>query len=76
MKRISSACLYQTLHFILDPSLEESEARAKVKQEVESYKLAAGDNVQILNETNNLDGTVFIEVRKKVSGYPVGRYFD
>lgn len=76
MKRISCACLYQTLHFILDPSLEVAEAKSKVKQEVESYKMAAGDNVQILNETNNSDGTVFIEVRKKVSGYPVGRYFD
>lgn len=75
MKRISCACLYQILHFILDPSLEVAEAKSKVKQEVESYKMAISDNVQILNEINNPDGTIF-KVRRKVSGYLVGCYFD
>lgn len=76
MKRISSACLYQTLHFILDPGLENTEARSKVCSEVESYKAAAGSNIQILKEQNLQDGSVLLEVRKRVSGYPVGSYFD
>lgn len=76
MKRISSACLYQTLHFILDPSLENTEAKTRVCNEVEGYKAAAGSSIQILKEQELQDGSVLLEVRKKVSGYPVGNYFD
>ncbi len=76
MKRVSSACLYQTLHFILDPAISNDDARAKVCDEVEAYKAASKDTAQILEERTESDGSIILKVRKKVSGYPVGSYFD
>lgn len=76
MKRISSACLLQTFHFVLDPTLEETLAKYKVKQEVEKYKLDFKDTVKIVNEEHLNDGTIILCVKKKVSGYSIGNYFD
>ncbi len=76
MKRIHSACTLQTLHFILDQNLPVDEAKAKVDVEVQSYKDNAGTTTKILEKTNLPDGSVMIKVKKKVSGYNVGNYFD
>lgn len=76
MKRVKSACLYQTLVFILDPKVSKEEALSKVQTEVEVYKKKANSDIQILNETINEDGSVEIQIRKKVSEYSVGNYFD
>lgn len=76
MKRVKSACLYQTLVFLLDPNVSKEEALKKVEYEVSNYKTNVdGSNIQILNETKNSDGSVEISVRKKVSGYSIGNYF-
>ena len=56
MKRVKSACLYQTLVFILDPKVSKEEALSKVQTEVEVYKKKANSDIQILNETINEDG--------------------
>lgn len=76
MKRIKSACLLQTVSFILDPNVSREIALRKVKDEVASYKAKAGTTLQILKETVNEDGSVDIEIRKKVSSYSIGNYFD
>lgn len=76
MKRIACACLYQTLHFILDQNLPEEEALQRVKEEVKAYKEQAADRYQILDEEEQKDGTIMLKVRKKVSGYPIGDYFN
>ena len=76
MKRIKSACLYQTLMFILDPNLTKEEALKKVESELSEYKAKAGSSLQILKETKNNDGSVELEVRKKVAGYQIGKYFN
>lgn len=76
MKRVKAACLYQTLVFLLDPNVSKDISLKKVKWEVEAYKDKAKDNVQILDEIHNEDGTVIIKIRKKVSGYEIGDYFD
>ena len=77
MKRVKSACLYQTLSFLLDPNVSKEEALKKVAYEIANYKANVdGSNIQILNETENPDGSVEIQVRKKVSGYSIGNYFD
>lgn len=76
MKRVKAACLYQTLTFCLDPNYPKDEALEKVKNEVKAYKLKKGPNLQILDEKLNEDGSVEIEVRKAVSGYSLGKYFD
>lgn len=52
MKRVKSACLYQTLVFILDPKFSKEEALSKVQTEVEVYKKKANSDIQILNETD------------------------
>ena len=76
MKRIKAACLYQTVTFLLDPNVTRGEALKKVESEVNNYKAKAGSSIQILKETKNDDGSVELEVRKKVSGYAIGSYFD
>ena len=76
MKRVKAACLYQTISFILDPNVSKEEAIQKVNNEVANYKSKAGANLQILNEVHNDDGSVEIEVRKTVSGYSIGKYFN
>lgn len=60
---------------MLDPNISKEEAILKVSNEVLNYKMKVGNNLQILNETYNEDGTVEIEVKKAVSGYPTGKYF-
>ena len=42
MKRVKSACLMQTLHFVLDPKLTREEGIERVKKEVEDYKSLMG----------------------------------
>lgn len=76
MKRVKAACLYQTLTFCLDPNYPKDEALEKVKNEVKAYKLNEGPKLQILSEKANEDGSVEMEVRKAVSGYSLGKYFD
>lgn len=76
MKRVKAACLYQTLVFLLDPNVDREIALKKVKWETEAYKAKASDTLQILNETVNEDGSITIKIRKKVSGYEIGDYFD
>ena len=76
MKRVKAACLYQTISFILDPNFPTEIAIDKVKCEVATYKQKAGSNVQILKEIHNDNGSLEIKVRKTVSGYSVGNYFD
>lgn len=76
MKRVKAACLYQTICFILDPSVEKEIALEKVKNEVSVYKANLGTHIQLLKEVINNDGSVELEVRKSVSGYSVGKYFD
>ena len=76
MKRIASACTCQTLHFILDPSLSEEEAKSRVKEEVRIYQETMKDKIKIVSLIKNPDGTYILELKKVVSGYPVGKYFD
>lgn len=75
MKRIASACLYQTLHFILDLNLPHEEALRRVEEEVEEYKKNASDRYQVIEEEKKEDGTFILKVKKRVSGYPIGDYF-
>ena len=48
MKRVVSACLYQTLHFVLDPHYSKEEALEKVTEEVKKYKEQENDKMQII----------------------------
>ncbi|MBQ9124430.1 MAG: hypothetical protein IJY14_01945 [Acholeplasmatales bacterium] len=76
MKRIHSQCILQTLHFVLDPNVSNVEAIEKVKNEVAAYKAQMGNRVKIVNEIHNPDGTVVLSIKKAVTGYSIGNYFD
>lgn len=76
MKRVSSSCLLQTLSFVLDPNVSKEEAIEKVKYEVEHYKQEYSNNIKIISEVTNSDGSVILSIKKKVSGYDIGRYFE
>ena len=76
MKRIKSACLYQTVSFLLDPNVTRGEAIKKIESEISNYKAKAGSSLQILKERKNDDGSIELEVRKKVHPYSIGNYFD
>ena len=76
MKRGQSACLMQTLHYISDENLPKEEAIEKVKNEVTKYKNTSSNKVKVLSEETLGDGTILISVKKKVSGYDIGNYFN
>lgn len=76
MKRVLSACLYQTIHFILDERFSKDEALSKVYNELQNYKEQFKDKIQILSEEKLNDGSVILSIRKIVFGYPIGDYFD
>ncbi len=77
MKRIKEACMLQTLVFIPDPSYPLDEALAKVEAEYKNYKANVDPNkVIIVSDKKNNDGSYEIKVKKTVSGYEAGEYFD
>ncbi len=76
MKRVQSACLMQTHHFMLDPNVSSEEAIKKVILKVEKYRNNSKDLVRILNEKTLEDGSVILSIKKKVSGYNIGNYFN
>ena len=76
MKRVLSAWLYETIHFILDERFSKDEALSKVYNELQNYKEQFKDKIQILSEEKLNDGSVILFIRKIVSGYPIGDYFE
>lgn len=76
MKRINSACLFQTIHFVLDPNVDRNIAISKVNSEVLAYEENTSDSIKILSKEILKDSSVVLCVKKKVSGYPIGKYFD
>lgn len=79
MKRVKSACIIQTLHFMLKDGVGEEYARKLVKEEVERYKHQLDRNrtqYKILSETEQSDGSVIMEIKKQYNTSPVGSYLD
>ena len=76
MKRVTSSCLFQILHFVLDPHYSKEEALDKIKKEVEDYKNQDSSIVRIISEEVFDDGSVILKIKKRVSGYPTGEYFE
>lgn len=75
MKKVVSACLCVTLHFIPDRSLPLKEALNKIRLEVEEYIDSLDENQIIYDRKYNDDGSVLLYVRKKVKDIPTGPYF-
>lgn len=79
MKRIQSACLNQTIHFQLKEDVEHKLAVEQVRQEYAHYKQLLERNrtqYKILEETEQPDGSILIRIKKQVSQYKVGDWFD
>lgn len=79
MKRVKSACICQTLHFLLKEDAPLQYAQRLVDDEVESYKLQLQKNKirhKIVGEEKQPDGSVVIKVIKQYAGSPVGEYLD
>ena len=79
MKRIQSACICQTLHFMLKEELGHEAAVQKIKEEVAQYKKTLDRNrtrYRIQEETEQEDGSVIIKIIKQYNTSPVGSYLD
>ncbi len=79
MKRVKSACICQTLHFMLKEDVAHDYAVKLVKEEIEHYKKTLEHNrtqYKILEETEQPDGSVIIKVIKQYNSSPVGNYLD
>lgn len=79
MKRIQSACICQTLHFILKEELGHDYAAKQVREEVEHYKRTLERNRtkhKIVEEIVQPDDSIIVKVIKQYNQSPVGDYLD
>lgn len=79
MKRIKSACICQTLHFMLKDGISNEWSRNQVAAEVENYKKSLDKNktqYKIVEETVQEDGSVIIKIIKQYNASPVGDYLN
>ena len=79
MKRVKSACLTQTLHFMLKEDVGHNYAVQLVNEEVKKYKDDLDKKqtqYRILSEETQADGSIIIEIKKQYNASPVGNYLD
>lgn len=79
MKRVESACICQTLHFLLKEDAPHDYAVRLVKEEVEKYKASLDRNrtkYKIVSEDTESNGSVVIKIIKQYNTSPVGNYLD
>lgn len=77
MKRIQSACICQTLHFMLKEPLPYEEALKQTTYEVKHYKDTLDRNriqYRIVEESVQPDGSILVKVIKQHNQSPVGDY--
>ncbi len=77
MKRIQSACICQTLHFLAKEDVEPTFAARKIHEEVSAYKqglVRSHTQHKILEETTQSDGSVILKLIKQYNQSPVGDY--
>ena len=79
MKRIKSACLQQTIHFMLKEDLRHEDALRGVKEDVAAYKMQlerSRTRYRIDSEEEQPDGSVIVKIRKQYNSYECGDYLD
>lgn len=77
MKRIKSACICQTIHFMLKDGISNDFNIKQVKEEVGNYKKTLERNrtlFRIVEEKTQDDGSVIIKVIKQYNAAPIGDY--
>lgn len=79
MKRIKSACLQQTLHFMLKEDLRHEDAVRSVKEDLAAYRLQlerSKTRYRIDSEEEQPDGSIIVKIRKQYNSYDCGDYLD
>lgn len=79
MKRIKSACLQQTLHFMLKEDLRHEDAVRSVKEDLAAYRLQlerSRTRYRIDSEEEQPDGSIIVKIRKQYNSYDCGDYLD
>ena len=79
MKRVKSACICQTLHFMLKEDVEHDDAVRLVKEEVAHYKANLDRNrtaYRIVEEIPQDDDSMIVKVIKQYNACPVGDYLN
>ena len=79
MKRIKSACLQQTLHFMLKEDLRHEDAVRSVKEDLAAYRLQlerSKTRYRIDAEEEQPDGSIIVKIRKQYNSYDCGDYLD
>lgn len=79
MKRVKSACICQTLHFMRKEDVEHLYAVKQVKDEVEQYKKnleRSHTRYKSVEQTEQPDGSIMVKVIKQYNSAPVGNYLD
>jgi len=77
MKRVKEACICQTLHFIPKEGIPRQFAPAKVREEIEYYKRKlekSRTEYQIVEQTEQEDGSVIVRIIKQLNNTPLGEY--
>lgn len=79
MYRVKSACLQQTLHFLLKEDLDHNLAVRTVQEEFSRYKAKldhTNTKYQILEELTQPDGSIVVKLKKQYNNNDVGDYLN
>jgi hypothetical protein len=79
MKRISAACLLQTVVFQPKDDIGKDAAATLVKEEVAKYKANLErnrTNYKITEETARPDGSILIKIMRQYNSYKIGDYLS
>lgn len=79
MKRITSACIVQTIHFKSKDGEMSECAKRSIRDEVKKYKEGLEKRrtkYKIISEKEEYDGSVIMEIKKQYNTSPVGNYLN
>lgn len=77
MKRIQSACLEQTIRFVMKDDIPREEARQMVQAEYRHYLEQMDRNrtgYKVLEELPQADGSLIVRLKRQYNNYDVGDY--
>ena len=77
MKRIQSACLEQTIRFVMKDDSPREEARQMVQAEYRHYLEQMDRNrtgYKVLEELPQADGSLIVRLKRQYNNYDVGDY--
>ena len=77
MKRIQSACLEQTIRFVMKDDIPREEARQTVRAEYRHYLEQMDRNrtgYKVLEEQPQADGSLIVRLKRQYNNYDVGDY--